>query len=76
MTTVVSDAVATITQTGIHPPEDGAWPPALINSLMTAIGGQRMKEQLTLPAYSLSEAMAKHIAEGDSAFLHWPRCIG
>eukprot|EP00972_Heterocapsa_arctica_P110999 16342632-Heterocapsa_arctica.AAC.1 len=76
MTAVVSESVATIMQGGINPPEDGSWPPMLIHSLMTAIGGQRMKAQLTAPAHSLSETMAKNIADGDSAFLHWPRCIG
>eukprot|EP00972_Heterocapsa_arctica_P028611 4209155-Heterocapsa_arctica.AAC.1 len=61
---------------GINPPEDGSWPPALIHSLMTAIGGQRMRDQLTAPAHRLSESMSKNIVDGDSAFLHWPKCIG
>eukprot|EP00972_Heterocapsa_arctica_P007893 1150140-Heterocapsa_arctica.AAC.1 len=44
MTAVVSETVASIMKDGITPPEDGSWPPALIHSLMAAIGGQRMKD--------------------------------
>eukprot|EP00972_Heterocapsa_arctica_P047444 6996324-Heterocapsa_arctica.AAC.1 len=61
MTAVVSETVASIMKDGVNPPEDGSWPPTLINSLMTAIGGQRMKDLLTTPAHSLSEAMSKNI---------------
>eukprot|EP00972_Heterocapsa_arctica_P018438 2723395-Heterocapsa_arctica.AAC.1 len=60
MTAVVSETVASIMKDGVTPPEDGSWPPALIHSLMTAMGGQRMKDLLTAPAQTVCNDVQTH----------------
>eukprot|EP00972_Heterocapsa_arctica_P002197 315109-Heterocapsa_arctica.AAC.1 len=42
---------------------------------MTTIGGQGMAKQLTAPAHNLSRTLARNLVQGDTAFLHHPRCI-
>eukprot|EP00972_Heterocapsa_arctica_P078039 11508329-Heterocapsa_arctica.AAC.1 len=42
---------------------------------MATIGGHSMSEHLTLPAHSMSLALATNLVGGDYAFIHHPCCI-